>query len=62
MLDTVQSGDIILFHDSVSRRDPQTLQALKKIIPTLKERGYQFVTVSELIDTGVHTGSGGTDE
>ncbi len=62
VLDTVQSGDIILFHDSVSRRDPQTLQALKKIIPTLKERGYQFVTVSELIDTGVHTGSGGTDE
>ena len=52
VLTDVQSGDIILFHDSVSRRDPQTLQALKMIIPALKERGYQFVTVSELIDTG----------
>ncbi len=52
VLTDVQSGDIILFHDSVSRRDPQTLQALKLIIPALKERGYQFVTVSELIDTG----------
>lgn len=51
VLTDVQSGDIILFHDSVSRRDPQTLQALKMIIPVLKERGYQFVTVSELIDT-----------
>ncbi len=52
VLTDVQSGDIILFHDSVSRRDPQTLQALKMIIPALKERGFQFVTVSELIDTG----------
>ncbi len=51
VLGDVQSGDIILFHDSVSRRDPQTLQALKMIIPALKERGFQFVTVSELIDT-----------
>ena len=51
VLSSVQSGDIILFHDSVSRRDPQTLAAIKKIIPVLKERGFQFVTVSELIDT-----------
>lgn len=51
VLGNVQSGDIILFHDSVSRRDPQTLTAIKTIIPALKERGFQFVTVSELIDT-----------
>ncbi|MBQ7983917.1 MAG: polysaccharide deacetylase family protein, partial [Clostridia bacterium] len=37
ILENVTSGDIILFHDSVSRRDPQTLQALKLIIPALKE-------------------------
>lgn len=55
ILETVTSGDIILFHDSVSRRDPQTLQALKLIVPALKEQGYQFVTVSELIDTGCKT-------
>lgn len=51
ILDTVTAGDIILFHDSVSRRESQTLAALKQIVPVLKERGYQFVTVSELIDT-----------
>ena len=51
ILNTVQSGDIILFHDSVSRKDSQTLDALKMVIPVLKARGYRFVTVSELIDT-----------
>ena len=51
ILETVQSGDIILFHDSVSRKDSQTLRALKAVIPALKERGYRFVTVSELIGT-----------
>ncbi|MBQ8578920.1 MAG: polysaccharide deacetylase family protein [Clostridia bacterium] len=51
ILDNVTAGDIILFHDSVSRKDSQTLAALKLVIPKLKEQGYQFVTVSELIDT-----------
>ena len=53
ILDTVKSGDIILFHDCVSRRDSQTLAALKAVVPVLKERGYRFVTVSELLDTGI---------
>ena len=53
VLDTVKAGDIILFHDCVSRRESQTLSALKSIIPELKARGYQFVTVSELVDTGI---------
>ena len=51
ILTNVQSGDIILFHDSVSRKDSQTLTALKSVVPVLKERGYRFVTVSELIGT-----------
>ncbi|MBP3918713.1 MAG: polysaccharide deacetylase family protein [Clostridia bacterium] len=51
ILNNVTAGDIILFHDCVSRKDSQTLAALKKVVPVLKERGYQFVTVSELIDT-----------
>ena len=50
ILSSVQSGDIILFHDSVSRRDSQTLAALKMVIPILKSQGYRFVTVSELIE------------
>lgn len=41
-------GDIILFHDYISGENT-TLAALKKLIPALKERGYQFVTVSELL-------------
>lgn len=53
ILESVKSGDIILFHDSVSRKDSQTLAALKAVVPVLKERGYRFVTVSELLDTGI---------
>lgn len=48
VLTNVKSGDIILFHDFVSKTSP-TPQALEKIIPILLERGYNFVTVSELI-------------
>ena len=44
----VCGGDIILFHDYVSG-ESTTIPALKKLIPLLKERGYQFVTVSELL-------------
>ncbi len=51
ILDTVEPGDIILFHDCVSRKNSLTLDALRQIVPELKARGYQFVTVSELIGT-----------
>lgn len=40
----IKDGDIILMHDIKKR----TVNALKIIIPKLKEKGYQFVTVSEL--------------
>ncbi len=43
-----KGGDIILMHDFVSRRG-YTIPALKTIIPQLKSRGLEFVTVSELI-------------
>lgn len=45
---TVCGGDIILFHDYVSGENT-TIPAIKKLIPMLKTRGYQFVTVSELL-------------
>ena len=41
-------GDIILFHDNVYGTSP-TAEALEIILPELIERGYSFVTVSELI-------------
>lgn len=44
----VRGGDIVLFHDFVGG-ESATVPAIKKLIPALKERGYQFVTVSELL-------------
>ncbi|EKN71055.1 putative polysaccharide deacetylase [Neobacillus bataviensis LMG 21833] len=43
-----RNGDIILLHDGGGDRS-QTLQALKIFLPALKEKGYNFVTVSELL-------------
>lgn len=44
VLSKAKDGDIVLMHDVYS----STANALKIIIPKLKERGYTFVTVSEL--------------
>ncbi|HFH0237086.1 TPA: hypothetical protein ACGI8J_003177 [Clostridioides difficile] len=51
ILTKVQNGNIILLHDYNTKRNDksQTIQALEVVIPKLKERGYKFVTVSELI-------------
>lgn len=47
VLQNVKGGDILLFHDSVSGNS-HTAEALDKLIPALQNRGYSFVTVSEL--------------
>lgn len=47
VLDTVKSGDIILMHDYIAGKSP-TPEALETVIPTLLDRGFKFVTVSEL--------------
>ena len=44
VLNQVKDGDIVLMH-SIYR---QSAEAAELIIPALKERGYQLVTVSEL--------------
>lgn len=48
----VENGNIILLHDYNNVRNPksQTIQALETVIPSLKEKGYKFVTISELIE------------
>lgn len=43
-LNNVSDGDIILMHDIFERSS----NALKIMIPKLKEAGYQLVTISEL--------------
>jgi Predicted xylanase/chitin deacetylase len=50
ILETTASGDILLFHDFIAGISP-TPQALEIIIPELLKRGYNFVTVSELISS-----------
>ena len=41
-------GAIILFHDFNQKGSP-TPEAVRRLIPMLKEKGYSFVTVSELL-------------
>lgn len=45
VLNHAKDGDIILMHDLY----PSTAEASEVIIPALKERGFQLVTVSEMI-------------
>jgi peptidoglycan/xylan/chitin deacetylase (PgdA/CDA1 family) len=49
VIKNAKDGDIILFHDYVTG-EYNTPSALKRIIPSLLEQGYEFVTVSELFD------------
>jgi len=50
VLTRAHPGDIILMHASDTCK--QTVQALPTIIKGLKEQGYSFVTVSELMEMG----------
>ena len=45
----VSNGDIFLFHDG-NKKFTNTLSAIDVIIPTLKKKGYKWVTVSKLIN------------
>ncbi len=49
VMQNIDGGDIILMHDYIGYNSP-TPKALELIIPALQERGYEFVTVSELIN------------
>lgn len=48
VMSNVKSGNIILMHDYHSGKCT-TIDALRSFIPQLLEKGYRFVTVSELI-------------
>ena len=45
----VKNGSIIVLHMSGYPNAPKTAEALPKIISVLKEKGYRFVTISELL-------------
>jgi polysaccharide deacetylase family sporulation protein PdaB len=48
VLRNAHNGDIVLFHDHIEGKS-QTIKALETILPELARRGFQFVTVSELM-------------
>ena len=49
VLDGAKEGNVVLFHDGGGNRE-QTVKALEKILPELQQRGFTFVTVSELME------------
>lgn len=48
VMKNVREGSILLFHDYTSAKS-HTVEALRRVIPWLIEKGYSFVTVSELL-------------
>lgn len=51
VVNNARNGSIIILHDCGGDRT-QTVEALPKIMQALKEKGYSFVTVSELLRIG----------
>jgi peptidoglycan/xylan/chitin deacetylase (PgdA/CDA1 family) len=59
-----QPGSIVILHDSSTWGDldrGQTLAAVEEFVPVLRERGFSFVTVSELIERGAVLRPGSVD-
>ncbi|MFB9328653.1 polysaccharide deacetylase family protein [Paenibacillus aurantiacus] len=48
VLNHARNGDIVLFHEYINGKS-QTIAALEIILPELIQRGYRFVTISELL-------------
>ena len=46
ILEQAKDGDVILMHDMMD--NVQTVEALKTLIPALKEKGFELVTIPEL--------------
>lgn len=48
ILSTISSGSILLLHDSEG--NDATVECVDRLIPVLKERGYEFCTVREIFE------------
>ena len=48
ILDQAKDGDVILMHDMAD--NVQTVEAVRTLIPALKERGFELVNVQELFE------------
>jgi peptidoglycan/xylan/chitin deacetylase (PgdA/CDA1 family) len=51
-LSEIKPGSIVVMHLQGRANAPATGLALRLLIPELEKRGYQFVTISELLATG----------
>jgi len=49
VLSQAKPGAIVLMHDGGGNRQ-ETIKALSVIIPKLKQQGYRFVTVPQLLE------------
>ncbi len=54
-IESAQPGDIILMHDGGGDRS-QTVEALSIALPYLREQGYRFVTIDELLQYPIPVG------
>jgi peptidoglycan/xylan/chitin deacetylase (PgdA/CDA1 family) len=52
VLSSVRPGSIVLMHLQGGANAPATGQALRIIVPALQQRGYQFLTLSEMLALG----------
>lgn len=56
ILRNIQPGDIMLFHDSggvfgaEGGNREETVKVISQLVPKLRDKGYRFVTVAELMD------------
>ena len=48
ILKLASPGDVIILHDA-GGRGRRTIETLSRVLPKLRERGYRFVTLSELV-------------
>jgi peptidoglycan/xylan/chitin deacetylase (PgdA/CDA1 family) len=49
VINNVRNGSIIVLHMHGAQNAPKTAEALPQIIATLREKGYSFVTLAELL-------------
>ena len=47
---SAQPGNVVLMHDGGGDRS-QTVEALKIALPKLREQGYKFLTIDEMLST-----------
>ncbi len=48
--DNIVPGSIILLHVMYDNEERKSLESIKDIVSSLQEKGYRFVTVSELLE------------